>query len=52
MENIDIENTISDLRFIREKLHNGIFGEMSTPALTNAITLLRELEALKQSKGD
>ena len=51
MDNIDIENTISDLRFFREKLCNGIYGEKATSALTNAIVLLRELESLKQSKG-
>lgn len=51
MNNIQIENVIDDLKFIREKLHNGIFGERSTPALTNAISLLRELQAFKTEKG-
>ena len=39
MNNIQIENVIDDLIFIRSKLYNGIFGERSTPALTNAISL-------------
>ena len=50
MANVEIDNVISDLIFIREKLHNGIFGEMSTPALTNAISYLRELKSLKASE--
>ena len=51
MNNIQIENVIDDLIFIRSKLYNGIFGERSTPALTNAISLLRELQALKTGKA-
>ena len=51
MSNIQIENVIEDLIFIRQKLYNGIFGEMSTPALTNAISLLRELQAVKTENG-
>ena len=47
MNNTQIDEVIHDLIFIREKLYNGIFGQMSTPALTNAISLLRELQAIK-----
>ena len=47
MNNIQIENVIEDLIFIRSKLCNGIFKERSTPALTNAISLLRELQSIK-----
>lgn len=51
MNNIQIETVIDDLIFIRGKLHNGIFGERSTPALTNAICLLRELQSIKTEKA-
>lgn len=51
MSENEIEKVIHDLSFIRAKLHNGIFGEMSTPALTNAIILLRELQSIKSLKG-
>lgn len=51
MNNIEIENVIDDLIFIRAKLCNGIFGERTTPALTNAICLLRELQSLKTEKA-
>lgn len=51
MSNIQIENVIGDLIYIRGKLHNGIFGERTTPALTDAICLLRELQALKTEKA-
>ena len=51
MNNIQIENVIDDLIFIRSKLYNGIFGERSTPALTNAISLLRELQSLKTEQA-
>ena len=46
-----IEEVIHELAFIREKLYNGIFGDRATPALTNAISLLRELQAMKNSEG-
>lgn len=36
---------------IQTKLHNGNFGERATPALTNAICLLRELQGLKTEKA-
>ncbi len=49
MSNIEIEDVIADLIFIRSKLYNGIFGERTTPALTNAICLLRELQSVKTS---
>lgn len=47
---VDLENLISELSFIREKLHNGIFGERSTPALTDAIACIRELASIKTSQ--
>lgn len=50
MDNTQIEHVINDLIFIREKLYNGIFGNTSTPALTEAIRLLRELQAIKISQ--
>ena len=51
MNNIQIENVIDDLIFIRSKLCNRILGERSTPALTDAICLLRELISLKTEKA-
>ena len=50
MSNDQIEKVIDDLIFIRAKLYNGIFGERATLALTNAISLLRELQSLKTEK--
>lgn len=51
MTNIQIEKVIDDLIFIRAKMCNGIFGERTTPALTNAICLLRELISLKAEQA-
>ena len=42
-KNIDIPYVINQLCFIRDRLHNGIYGEMSTPVLTDAIACLHEL---------
>ena len=50
MNNIQIESVIDDLIFIRGKLCNGIFSSRSTPALTDAICLLRELQDLRIEK--
>lgn len=51
MNNIQIENVIDELIFIRAKLNNGIFGERTTPVLTDAICLLRELISLKTEQA-
>lgn len=51
MNNIQIENVIEELIFIRSKLCNGIFGERTTPALTDAICLLRELQEMKTEQA-
>lgn len=51
MDANQIESVISDLIYIRKKLYNGIFGGLATRALTNAISLLRELQAIRQGEG-
>lgn len=47
MGDTNIEGVVNELAYIRDKLHNGILGDRSTPALTEAIHLLNQFKWVK-----
>ena len=51
MNNLQIEAIIETLTFLRGKLCNGIYGKDATPALTDAVCSLRELQDIKTKKA-